>query len=297
MYIAILICRFFVLFLPIFMLHIIGRFFGFIAYFLVKKRRKIVIINLKICFPNLSANKRKKLAKKCFMSLGLGLFETLICWVKPVKTLNKQKMEFTGTAYLDMVSKSNKGCIVLSGHMTSLEYMPFLLSKYGKFGFVYRPHENKYLNKLMVTGRERLNHEVISRYDMRKMLKLLKYGSKVVYLVDQDMGIKNSSFIPFFNIQTATLTTMYRIAKKTNSMIIISMFNRDKKGKYYAKFYPPIDLTNLKGVTDDEKSIEVAKIYNKILEEHIRKYPDQYLWAHRRFKTRPPGEDSFYKHL
>jgi len=297
MYIALLICRFLVFILPIFLLHKIGRFVGFIAYYIAIKRRKIVLINLGLCFPELSVKKRKYLARKCFINLGVGFFETLICWVKPVKVLNRQNIQVTGSEYLDMAKKYNKGCIIMSGHMTPLEYMPILLSKYDKFGCVYRPHENKYINKLMKKGRQRFNHDTISRYDMRKMLKSLKNKSQVVYLLDQDMGIKNSSFIPFFNIQTATLTTMYRIAKKTNSMMVILMFHRDKNGKYHCKFYPPIDLDKFKDLTDEEISIEVAKIYNKTLEEHVRKYPDQYLWAHRRFKTRPPGEESFYKDI
>ena len=297
MYIILLILKLLVLILPICVLHKTGKFIGFVAYYIAIKRRKIVLINLSLCFPELSLKKRKKLARKSFMSLGIGFFETFICWVKPIKVLNKQEMILTGTEYLDLAKKSNKGCIILSGHMTSLEYMSILLFKYGKFGCIYRPHENKHINNLMKKGRERFNHEMISRYDMRKMLKLLKNKHQVFYLLDQDMGIKNASFIPFFNIQTATLTTMYRIAKKTNSIMIPSMFHRDEKGKYHVKFYPPINLDKFKDLTDDDKSIEVAKIYNKILEDHIRNYPDQYLWVHRRFKTRPPGEDSFYKYI
>ena len=185
----------------------------------------------------------------------------------------------------------------MSGHMTSLEFMPILLSSYGEFDFVYRPHENKHINKAMINGRKRFNHDVISRNNMRQMLRSLKNKRRVVYLLDQDMGSSHSHFIPFFNIATITLTTMYRISKQTDSVIIPAMFYRDKSGKYSVKFYPIINMDNFKNLNDEQKGIEVAKIYNKLLEENIKKYPDQYLWAHRRFKTRPEEEEDFYKNI
>lgn len=297
MVIILLICKFFVFILPISMLYGIGRFIGFVSYYLAIRRRNIVLTNLALCFPDLSIKKRKALARKSFVNLGLGLLETLICWTKPIKLLKKQKMELIGKENLDQVKKLNKGCIIISGHMTSLEFIQVLLSKYGEFDFVYRPHENSYINKAMISGRRKFNHEMISRNNMRQMLRNLKNKRRVVYLIDQDLGLPHSHFIPFFNIPAITVTTMYRIAKQTDSVIIPAMFYRDKSGKYYTKFYPIINMDNFKNLNDEQKGIEVAKIYNKLLEENIKKHPDQYFWAHRRFKTRPDGEEDFYKDI
>tara|TARA_E500000178_G_C16899817_1_gene697525 strand:- start:19 stop:903 length:885 start_codon:yes stop_codon:yes gene_type:complete len=286
----IFICKILVLVLPISILLKLGSFLGYLAYSLVPRRRKIVLINLKLCFPNLTEKQRKKLAQQNFKNMGIGLFEALISWFKPIETLNKQKTSILGLDNLKGIKKSERGVMVLTGHLTSLDIMPFVLSKFEEFDFVYRPHEKKYLDNIIKNGRERFGHGVIPRFDMRQMFKALKNKKRVVYLLDQDLGLKHTAFVPFFNIPTATLTTMYSIAKKTNSALVPAVYYRKNNGEYVFKFYPEININKFKDLSESEIAFEVAKIYNNILEKTIREYPAQYLWAHRRFKTRPKGD-------
>ena len=142
-------------------------------------------------------------------------------------------------------------------------------------------------------GRKRFGHKVIARENIKQMLTCLKNSESIINLLDQDMGISNSDFVPFFGIQTATLSRiLYKISKQTNASIIPAMFYRKSDGEYVLKYYEPLIFDN--NLTEEKKAIELAKTYNKILENTIRQNPEQYLWAHRRFKTRPKGEKGFY---
>lgn len=291
--IFIIICKLFVFLLPIKFLFKLGRFLGLLSYYLIPKRRKITLINLKLCFPELADKKRKQLAKKCFENMGLGLFEALCSWFKPKDKLFKLKLKVYNDDYLNKARDKKQGIMFLCGHFTCVEIIAQLLSDNYDFNFIYRPHENKYIDNLISKGRQRFGHKVIARDDIRAMLTCLKNSGSMINLLDQDMGIDNADFVSFFNIQTATLSTiLYKISKQADAQIIPAMFYREADGEYILKFHEPLVFDD--NLSDEQKAVEFAKKYNQILENTVREFPDQYLWAHRRFKTRPKGQDSFY---
>ena len=291
--VLIMICRFIVFLFPIKFLFKVGRALGLLCYYLIPKRRRITLINLKLCFPELSDKKRKDLAKKCFENMGLGLFEALCAWFKPKDKLFKLKFKIYNDNYLNKAREKKQGIMFLCGHFTCVDILAQLLSDDYEYNFIYRPHDNLYIDNLIVKGRQRFGHKAIRRDDIRAMLTCLKNAGSMINILDQDMGPNSSDFVPFFGVQTATLSSiLYKIAKRSDAQIIPAMFYREADGEYVLKYYEPLVFDN--NLTEEQKAVELAKNYNQILESTVREYPDQYLWAHRRFKTRPKGEDSFY---
>ena len=131
---------------------------------------------------------------------------------------------------------------------------------------------------------------MIKTKDTRSRLKAIKSKTPIWYAPDQDLGPKNSIFAPFFNISTATVSATSRLAHNSNTVVIPYHFNR-QKDKYIMEFLKPLRAYPTKDPVKD------ASKTNAILENQILKYPDQYLWIHKRFKTRPDGETSYYENI
>jgi KDO2-lipid IV(A) lauroyltransferase len=154
---------------------------------------------------------------------------------------------------------------------------------------MYRQHENPLYEAMVKHSRERHLQMIISRKDMRGMVRALREGTVVWYATDQDFGRKNMVFAPFFGVQTATLVMTSKLAKLSGAPVVPFFSQRLEDDSGY-------QLTLLPALTDFPSGDEVADAtrINAIIETQVRKAPDQYLWLHRRFKTRPPGEPGLY---
>ena len=274
--------------LPYRMQMAIGRTLGRGMALLARKRRRIAEINLGLCFPELSETERKALLKDHFRSLGMGIVETAMSWWTPESKL-RPLAHIEGLEHLQAALARGKGVILLSGHFTSLEIGGRLLVLFTPFHVLYRRHKNPLFDAVMKRARERNFDKAIPREDMRGMLRSLKNNMPVWYAADQDYGREKSVFAPFFGIRAATITATSRLAHASGAAVVPFFQQRLKDGSgYLLQIYPA--LTDIPGATQET---DTARI-NSILEDHIRQAPENYLWVHRRFKTRPKDEPNLY---
>ncbi|WP_044616563.1 LpxL/LpxP family Kdo(2)-lipid IV(A) lauroyl/palmitoleoyl acyltransferase [Gynuella sunshinyii] len=264
----------------------LGAGLGWLAYHLVKSRRRVTEVNIRMCFPELSAAEQQQLIKDIFISYGKGLMETAMSWfLDPRRLADKTIVE--GEEILEEARRDGRGVILAGGHFAILDLASALFSLHNTgLEVVQRSHDNPLFNLFMTRARERNGHHCLSRKDLRGMIRMLKKGKLLWYAPDQDYGRRNSVFVPFFNIATATITSTTRLAQLSGATVVPCFAHREKGG-YVLKFYPPWPKT------DDD--VENARLYNQFLEQRVREHPDQYLWLHKRFKTRPEGEPGFYR--
>lgn len=266
----------------------IGARIGQLASLFAKRRRLIAKTNLELCFPELSVEQRLELQRLNFDSLGKGIIETALCWWGREKQLRNLFTIF-GIEHLHEALENGKGVILLSAHFTTLEIGGRLLALQAPFHVLYRTHKNALFEKVMRHARERRFDKAIARNDMRALLASLKSGKTVWYAPDQNHGGTHSIFVPFFGISASTITSTSRIATISGAAVVPFFQRRlpDNKG-YELTLYPA-----LKDFPGDSIEADTARI-NQLIETEVRKIPEQYLWVHRRFKTRPEGENYPY---
>jgi Kdo2-lipid IVA lauroyltransferase/acyltransferase len=265
-----------------------GKNLGQISYYLLKKFRRIAEINLKLCFPELSDKERKNLLKKQFQSLGMGLIESAMAWWMPDHKLDSL-IHIKGLEHLQEALAKKKGVLILSAHFTSLDICGRLFSNIFPMHVVYREQKNRVIDRLLKQHRNFNWMQPIHRHAIRQIIKTLKQNKAIWYAADQDYGPTHSIFLPFFNISTATISTPSRYANRTEAQVVTLFYHRLPKEKGYQITIGPI-LENF-GQGDDYQDM---LRFNQLLEQAVRAHPDQYLWIHRRFKTRPQNDPYLY---
>ena len=264
-----------------------GRGIGRLARRLARQRRHIAATNLALCFPELTPAEREHLLRAHFEALGQGLVETALCWWGHDAPL-RRRVCITGLEHLRDALKSGEGVLLLSAHFTGLELGGRLLSLFTPFHVLYRQHRNPLFEAVMRRARERRFERAIPHRDMRALLASLRTGRAVWYAPDQNHGGEHSVFVPFFGVPAATLTTPARIARLGRAKVIPFYPSRTADG-YLLTLCPPLEHFPSGNAQAD------ARRLNALLEDVIREMPEQYLWVHRRFKTRPPGEPDPYR--
>lgn len=261
----------------------LGRALGRLAYHLMPGRRRVARINLGLCFPDLDISVRRTLLRDHFRSLGVGVIETAMSWWTPTRKLH-QLARIEGLGHLHAALDAGRGVILLSAHFTTLEIGGRLLSLHAPFHVLYRRHKNAAFEAVMQGARERHFEKAIPRDDMRGLLRSLKANMPVWYAPDQNYGAEHSVFVSFFGIPAATITATARLARISGARVV-PFFQERLPGTagYRLRLYPALEDFP----TDDE--VADTQRINDLIEAEIRKMPAQYLWAHRRFKTQPPG--------
>lgn len=266
----------------------LGKNLGRMAYYGLKRFRQIGKTNLKLCFPNLSDKAQTNLLKKQFQSLGMGLIESAMAWWMPDHRLHSL-IHVQGLEHLQKAIARKKGVLILSGHFTSLDICGRLFSSIFPMYVVYREQKNQVIDRLLKQHRQFKWMQPIHRHAIRQIIKTLKKNKAIWYAADQDYGPTHSVFSPFFDIPTATITTPSRYAHRTGASVVTLFYHRLPKGEGYQITIGPI-LENF-ALGDDYQD---ALCFNQLLEKAVRNHPEQYLWIHRRFKTRPQREPYLY---
>lgn len=263
-----------------------GGIIGLVIYKLAPKRRHICDINLKICYPDMSNEQRKALIKEHFISTGKGLFETFTAWFQPTSKLSSRAV-FNSQDVIDKVLAKGRGCVLISGHFSSLDICGSFVAQHVDVHPIYKRQNNPVFNWIMEQQRKKVFTKTIERSDMREVLKSLKQNKTVWYAIDQDYGRRYSVFAPFFGKQCATISHIGRVAKMTNAPVIFYDYGRTSNGYEYR-------FTEIEGYPADD-DVENATRINKLMEQVIEPKKEQYLWSHRRFKTQPnEGDPSPY---
>ena len=268
----------------------IGRALGALMYRVAGDRRRIAARNLELCFPEKSAAERKQLLKDNFASTGIAFFEMAMSWWWSKPRLAKLA-HVEGLEHLKQAQLEGKGVILMAFHFTTLEIGAALLGQKHTIDGMYREHKNPLFDFIQRRGRERHNVDslAVERDDVRGMLKLLRSGRAIWYAPDQDYGAKQSIFVPLFGVQAATVTATSKFARLGKAQVVPFTQQRLADGSgYKLVIHPP--LSDFPGESDEADCLRI----NQWVERAVSECPDQYLWAHRRFKTRPPGEPKLY---
>jgi len=271
--------------LPWNLLLAVGRAVGRLAWRLGGTRRRVAETNIRLCFPELSAQEQKQLSRDAVISTGEALMET-------IGTLSNQRIDFgkrlhiVGREHVDSALNQGQGVLLLGMHFNTLDVASRLLGSVMTFSAVYRPNTNRVLDWLIKRARGEVEH-YIDRSDLRGLVRHLKAGRAVWYAPDQDYGIRHAVFAPFFGVPAATITATSRIAKMSGAIVIPVAHYRLPGGQYRIEFGEPLD-----GFPSNDDLADATRI-NQIIEDYVRKEPAQYLWVHRRFKRQPDNQKHY----
>ena len=275
--------------LPYRWLLVLGRGLGGLMYHLAGSRRRIAERNLELCFPELSVGERQRLLRENFASTGMTFFEMAISWWWPVERL-KRLGTVEGLEHLRQAEADGQGVILMALHFTTLEMGGALLCMQQDMYGMYRAHKNPLFDFIQRHGREQRLLGAIERDDVRGMLKVLRAGGVVWYAPDQDYGAQRSLFVPLFGVQAATVTATSKFARLGRARVVPFTQTRLADGTGYKVTVHPA-LADFPGDSEEADCLRI----NQWIEQAIRQQPEQYLWAHRRFKTRPAGEAKLYR--
>jgi len=277
-------------YLPYRWIILLGTSLGWLGFYLMPGRRRITRTNIRLAFPELDEKTQHKIVKQSFYSATLAIFESALSWWGADLKL-KSLYQIEGLEHLQAALQGGKGALLLGGHYTTLEISGRLLAFSTPNIFpTYKRAHNRLFEAVMTQQRRRMNAGLIKSSDMRAILRCLKGNNIVWYAPDQDFGMQNSVFAPFMGIPTATLTITARLAKRSNAPVLPFYSERlpNHRG-YMLRIGAPLEHFPCGDDVVDATAI------NRAIEEQVRRTPAQYLWGHRRFKTRPHGEALFYK--
>jgi KDO2-lipid IV(A) lauroyltransferase len=268
----------------------VGNAVGRLAFHLVGSRRRVALRNLELCFPELSPVAREQLAKEHFRWLGRSLLERGLLWYASPERL-RTIIHVEGDVHL--AERSERPVMWLTPHFMGLDFAgaSVLLFQKRKGISIYQEQSNEVMNEALRRGRLRFgNAEIFARDDAgRALVRAIRRGDGFFNLPDMDFGIRDAAFVPFFGVPTATLLAPSRMARALNMIVqpVIAEILPGGQG-YRVRYEAP-----WRDFPSDDAVADSARL-NRWIEGEIRKNPAQYLWVHRRFKTRPPGEPSLY---
>lgn len=273
--------------LPLPVLRAIGWLVGHILYALGRERRRVALTNLCLCFPNLGEAEWERLARRHFVAFSRAFIDRTLGWWAPRWRL-RRLIRLQGAENLK--DPEGRPVILLAPHFVGLDAGGTMMTLATPLVSVYSNQKNPVFNQVLLNGRLRFNRPIlISRQDgMRKAIKALKEGYPFYYLPDMDFGPKESIFVPFFGVPAATITGVSRLARLTGARVVPCITRQVKDG-YEVELQPAWD--NYPG---ESIEADTARM-NSYIESQVLRMPEQYFWLHKRFKTRPPGEQRYYR--
>jgi len=271
----------------------LGRFFGLIAYLVASELRRTGEINLKLAFPQKTAEERRQLLKGCFESLGraLGVFSH---FADPPESI-LSALEPSGIEHLDQVKASGRGAILFTAHLGAWELTSYGLSLLGHpISFLVRPIDNPKIEEIVDRYRTRTGNKTLDKFSAaRSMVKTLRSGEFLGLLIDLNALEDEAIFVNFFGVPASTNFMTAKLALRSDVPIIPVFAPWDKtRQKFLLQVNEPVEFERS---GDEEADVrELTTRLTQHFEDQIRRYPDQWLWIHKRWKTRPHGEPGIY---
>jgi len=269
----------------------LGEVIGSLLYIYKKKRRRITLINLELCFPEWTAEERQRIATKHFQYYARSVLERGVLWWGSEARL-RRLIIVEPSVPLDAINASPT--ILLCPHFVSLDVAGVAVMLESSLCSIYTQQLNPVFDEVLRRGRSRFRPvKLFSRSDgVKPIIRAMRENLPFFMLPDMDFGEKDAEFVPFFGIPAATLTAPARIAAATNAKVIpvVATYLPNYRG-WTVKFYPAWE--NFPG--DD--MIAATRTMNSFIEERAREAPAEYFWTHKRFKTRPAGESGFYESI
>ena len=274
--------------LPLPVLAPIGQGLGMLLYAVARERRVVVHTNLGLCFPQRSETERNRIARAHFRAMGRAILEQGISWWSSAERI-RRLVRVEDQSFLEEALKGQ--VIVLALHFVGLDLGAIRMTTEYSMIDIYSQQKDPVFDALLLKARTRFGHsKLLSRQDgIRPVVKAMRQGWSLFYSIDMDFGMEGSVFVPFFGVQTATITGLSRMAKLTGAKVV-PFVTRQLPGAqgYEVRFYPAWE--NFPG----EDVVADTRRMNAFIEERVLEMPELYYWVHKRFKTRPPGETKFY---
>ena len=276
--------------LPLPVLAALGQGLGFVLFYFGKRRRNIALINLRLCFPELDKAEQHRLAKAHFKLLARSLLERSLLWWSNEKRLARL-IRVEGEEKLRALHQSGTPIILLAPHFVGLDAGGIGIAMRFDSLSIYSTQKNPVFDRLILRGRKRFGDQLLlSRQDgARSSIKAMRAGRPFYYLPDMDFGSRDSVFVPFFGVQTATITGLSRLSRAAGAVVMSCITRILPDGQGYVveigdpwKNFPSTDVK-----ADTQRM-------NAFIENAVRNMPEQYYWVHRRFKTRPEGTPRIY---
>ncbi len=253
------------------------------------KRRRYARANLALCFPELDPAQRERLLRANLRATVTGALELLRAWYAPASAL-QGLAEVEGLEHLRAATASGRGVLLFGGHFTHSELSARLLEEVSgqPVHVVVRRNNHRCIEAMFDRARRRAFAGTIAKKDVRGLLRSLSRGGVVAYSADQNFTYQNA-FVPFFGVPAATLTATPDLARRGKAVVLPFWCHRGDDGRYRLRIEP-----QWAGWPSNDADADAAR-YMRELEQVVRQHPEQYLWVHRRFKTRPPGEPDVYR--
>lgn len=265
-----------------------GKLLAMLLSPLMGKRRRYARINLSLCFPQLDDADRETLLRANLVATVTGVLELIRAWYAP-STVLRNLAEVQGLEHLHAATAGGRGVLLFGGHFTHSELAARLLQEIAAqpVHVVVRRNNHHCVEAMFDGARHRAFAGTIAKKDVRGLLRTLGRGGVVAYSADQNFTYQNA-FVPFFGVPAATLTVTPELAARGNAAVLPFWFHRDGEGRYRLRIEP-----QWSGWPSGDPAADAAR-YMLELEQVVRAHPEQYLWVHRRFKTRPPGGAELY---
>lgn len=265
-----------------------GRFLGRFTRRLPGSRRRIARRNLELCFPEKSIEERERLLEGALADLGLMVAESGLTWMSSDRAFARVPSTLEGLEHLERCRTERRGVLLVGAHFSHLELSSRLVSQHIAITGMYRVMDNDALDWFTLHRRLTYGDGMFTKEELRATVKYLKRGGTVWYAPDQDMRGKDSVFVPFFGIQASTITATHHLARLSGAAVIPFFHKRLDDGGYALRLEAPLD-----NFPTDDAVADTARV-NTYIERMVREAPAQYLWVHKRFKTRPPNTPSVY---
>lgn len=272
----------------------VGSAVAALAYALRPPLRRAAAFNLRLAFPGWNERERRRVIRGMVRTLGWMAAE-----FAQFPRYSRENIErvviLDGFEHFAAAERRGKGVLFLTGHLGAWELAPFAHALYGHpLHFLVRPIDNPRVDSLVnhyrcLSG----NRPIPKNESARAVLKTLRGGGTVGILADLNTLLDEAVFVDFFGIRAATTSGLARLARHTDAAVVPGyiLWDEDLR-KYRLRFEPAVELVR----TEDEEAdvLENTARFTRVIENYARRYPDQWLWVHRRWKTRPPGEKAIY---
>lgn len=267
-----------------------GAWFGRLIYRKMPSRTKVTRKNIELCFPDLATTEQEAIVQGSYVACTRGFFESAHAWWRNVDRY-VDNVKINGLEHLNAAQINGKGILLIGGHYSIFDFaLPLIAHQLDKPGYMYRPNDNPVLDWMVERGRRRhCGIQGFHKYELPKMVEFLQSGGTVWYACDQDFGRRRTKvFVPFFGVQAGCITMPSKVIRDSGAQAMCVSHIRLDNGQYELNFSPVLQDFG----QDDEAD---ALAWNQFLEDALRQHPEQYLWMHQRFKTRPEGEEKVYR--
>jgi len=275
--------------LPRRLLLAVGRGLGVLVQHFPSRRRHVAEVNIALCFPELSKTEQAALVNAHLRDIGLMMVEFALGWMGTDRAIARTPVTLEGIEHLETARALGKGVLLVGGHFSHLELCARLVSRHIRIAGMYRRMDSAVFEWAVLRARLGYADAMFDKDDIRGTVKYLRSGGTLWYAPDQDMRSKDNVFAPFFGVPAATITATHHLARLSGALVVPFFHRRRTDGRgYVLRLGAPLQDFPSTDAADDTARV------NACIEQMVREAPEQYLWVHKRFKTRPPGLPRIY---